>query len=44
MQQEIIRMSKRELKRVKVIHKVMEKKIKKKDAAAILSLSSVKVK
>lgn len=39
MGEEIIRMSKKELKRLEIIYKVIEKKIKQKDAAEILSLS-----
>jgi len=39
MEKGIIRMSKKELKRSEVIHKVIDKRIKQKDAANILSLS-----
>jgi hypothetical protein len=39
MEKEIIIMSKKELERLKVIHKVIDKRIKQKDAANILSLS-----
>lgn len=39
MSEEIIRMSKKELKRLEVVHKVMDKMIKQKEAANILSLS-----
>lgn len=39
MEKEIIIMSKKELKRLKVIHKVIDKTINQKNAANILSLS-----
>jgi len=44
MEKEIIKMSKKELKRLKVIHKVIDKRIKQKDAAKILSLSTRQVR
>lgn len=44
MQQEIIRMSKKELSRLKVIHKVIEKRLKQKEAAAILSLTTRQIR
>lgn len=44
MEKDIIKMSKKELKRLKVIHKVLEKRIKQKDAAKLLFLSTRQVR
>ena len=44
MEKEIIRMSKEELRRLKVIHKVINKRMKQKEAAEILSLSCRQVR
>ncbi|MGB3345940.1 MAG: hypothetical protein WBA71_01620 [Candidatus Humimicrobiia bacterium] len=43
MEEEIIKMSKKELKRLKVIHKVIDKRINQKDAAKILSISVIQI-
>ena len=44
MEKQIIKMNKKELKRQKVIHKVIDKRIKQKDAAKILFLSVKQVR
>lgn len=44
MKKEIIRMSKEELRRLKVIHNVIDKRMKQKDAAGLLSLSCRQVR
>lgn len=44
MRQEIIRMSKKEIKKLKVVQRVMDKQLKQKDAAGILSLTTRQVR
>lgn len=44
MEKEIIKMSKKEVKRLKVIHRVMDKRLKQKDAAKALSITTRQVR